>query len=331
MKTTTLRAFTLSTGLTLGLATPALAHLGSFSPSYGYNINVPSGGSANWCDVSYYNAGTYGANSGGGSGPTALAPDSGLWRVVGPIGGFFPSTAARNTAISGAPPYPTTVPPGTVAAYMVGQHFPGRGGDGANLAFRNDTPAGTGDAKYEYSLDAYDMGGFAPASITSGTVGTQFYFMPDPGVAPHPGAPARDKFVLSLKDSIGNIGVQWGYADDNEVYWRTNTSGAWNYTGVYATIADWDGVKLDVDLTNDTFGIDYYDVTTNTWSTMVPSGTVLGAAMQDLTVLGWQLADAVSMGTGGKNYFDDFSFNVPEPSSLALVLAGLAVMARRRA
>jgi hypothetical protein len=330
MKSKSSRAFTVSAGAIVGLATPALAHLGSFSPSYGYNINVPSGGSANWCDVSYYNAGTYGANSGGGSGPTAITPDSGLWKLVGPIGGFFPSPAARNAAVGTAPPYPTTVPSGTVAAYMVGEHFPGRGGDGANLAFRNDTPAGTGDAKYEYTLDSYDFGGPAPASITSGTVSTQFYFMPDPGTTPNPGTRARDKFVLSLKDSGGNIGVQWGYADDNEIYWRTNTSGAWNYTGVHATLGDWDGVKLSVDLTSDTFGIDYYDVASNTWSNMVPSGTALGTVMQDLTVLGWQLADAVNLGIGGKNFFDDFSFTVPEPSSVMLVLAGAVVMVRRR-
>lgn len=330
MKTMSLRAFMVS-GAVLGLASPAMAHLGSFSASYGYSINVPSGGPANWCDVSYYNAGSYGALSGGGSGPTAIAPDSGNWKLISQIGGFFPSTAARNAAISGAPPYPTTVPPGTVPAYMVGQHSPGRGGDGANLAFRNDTPAGTGDAIYEYSLDTYDTGGPAPAGITSGTVDTQFYFMPDPGVAAQPGVRARDKFVLSLKDTLGNIGMQWGYADDNEIYWRTNTSGAWNYTGAYATLGDWDGVKLNVDLTNDTFGVDYFDVTSSTWSTMVPSGTVLGAAMQDLTVLRWQLADAVSLGIGGKNFFDDFSVTVPEPASLALLLLGLTALGRRRA
>jgi hypothetical protein len=309
----------------------AVAHLGSFTPADGYTLSVPSGGSANWCDVSYYNAGAYGPNSGGGS-LTSIVPDSGLWRVTGQVGGFFTSSAARAAAVGGAPPYPVNVPSNTVPAYIVGNHFPGRGGDGSNLAVRNDTAAGTGDIKYQYSLDTFDTGGPVPSSVTSGVVTTQFYFMTDPGVPPNPGTRARDKFIMSFTDSLANIGVQWGYADDNEVYWRTNTSGAWNYTGVYATSADWDGVRMDIDLTNDTFGLDYYDVGTNTWSTMVPAGTALGTPMQNMTVLGWQLADAVNTGIGGKNFFDDFSFTVPEPSSAAMLLsmAGVIGLLRRR-
>src|SRR5262245_40598818 len=119
MKSERLTVLAISAGAIAGLASPAFAHLGSFSPAYGYNISVYSG-SANWCDVSYYNAGSYGAFSGGGSGPTSIAPDSGNWKLISQVGGFFPSTAARNAALLGAPPYPTSVPPGTIAAYMVG-------------------------------------------------------------------------------------------------------------------------------------------------------------------------------------------------------------------
>lgn len=329
MKATAMRSAVLVGTAAFGLSGTALAHLGSFDQSYGYTINVPSGGNANWCDVTYYNAGAYGGNSGGGF-LTPLAPDSGQWKLVSQVGGFFSSNAARNAALLGAPPYPTGIPSGTVPAYIVGEHFPGHNNDGANLALRNDTPQGTGDIVYDYSLDTFDFGGSTPSSVTSGTVGTQFYFMPDPGTTPNPGTRARDKFQLTFRDTSGNVGLQWGYADDNEVYWRTSTSSNWNYTGVYATIGNWDGVKVDIDLTSDTFGIDYYDVGTNTWSNMVPAGTALGTPMQNLTTLRWQLADAVSQGIGGKNFFDDFSFTVPEPASVLLLLVGGATLLRRR-
>lgn len=315
----------------INLASPALAHLGSFRPADGYNISQYVG-SVNWADVSYFNAGSYGANAGGGSGPTLIAADSGKWKVDGQIGGYFTSSAVRNSVVGSAPPYPGSIPSTAPSypIYIVGEHFPGRGGDGCNLAVRNDTPAGTGMLNYDYSLDQYDFGGSNPASVTSGTVSTQFYFMPDPGTTPGQGTRARDKFIMSFRDSSANTGLQWGYADDNEVYWRTN-SGPWNYTGVYATLGNWDGVKVSIDLTADTFGIDYYDVNTNTWSNMVAAGTALGAPMTDLTHLGWQLNDAVNTGIGGKNFFDDFSFTVPEPSTLVLGALGLAALRRRRA
>ncbi|MBI5864605.1 MAG: PEP-CTERM sorting domain-containing protein [Planctomycetes bacterium] len=329
MNATKLRTLAITTGALAGLASPALAHLGSFTKADGYSLWVPSG-AVNWCDVTYYNAGAWGVNSGGGSGPTPIAPDSGLWSLVSPVGGFFPSAAARNAAVGSAPPYPTVAPAGTIPAYIVGDHFPGRTGDNANLAVRNDTPAGTGSIQYDYALDTYDFGGPVPSSVTSGPVSMQFYFMPDPGTQPQPGRPARDKFVMSLKDSSGNTGLQWGYTDDNEIYWRDSSSNAWNYTGVYANIANWDGVRMDLDLTNDTFGIDYYNVNTNTWSNMVAAGTAMGSAMTNFTTVRWELADAVNVGVGGKNFFDDFSFAVPEPSSLVLLLGGLASLLRRR-
>jgi hypothetical protein len=308
---------------------PASAHLGSFTPADGYTLSVPVG-SANWCDVSYYNAGAYGANSGGGSGPTLLVPDSGLWKLTSNAGGFFPNAAARNAAVGGAPPYPNTVPPGTVPVYMVGNHFPGRGGDGSNLAFRNDSAIGAGPAVYEYTLDTYDMGGSNPSSITSGTVTVEFYFCPNPSDPPNPGTPPSDKFTLSFMDTSSNIGVEWGYGRDNEVTWRTTAGGSWTYTGIYADATNWDGLRLTLDLSADTFMMEYYDISATSWTTLAPSGTALGVAMLDLTRLVWRLEDGVNSGLGGKNYFDDFSFVVPEPSTLVLASLGLAAVCRRR-
>lgn len=317
-------------------ADTAFARLGTFSANDGYQHIINTPGGYNFSDVTYYNAGDYGINAGGGSGPTFIAPDSGKWQIVGQVGGFFSTAASRNAAVSGAPPYPL-VYPGTTPSYMVGGHFPGRNNDGHNLAFRNDTPSGTGPAIYEYSLDQYDMG-VVPSTVTSGSLSTQFYFLPTVAVPNNTGAPAIDKFTMSFVDSLGNVGLQWGYARDNEVVWRDSSSNNWNYTGIYAADQSgnsWDGVKVEIDLTADTFKLDYFDLSANAWINLAPSGTSLGQSMTDFTVLRWQLEDDTSTHFFGKNYFDDFSFNVvPEPSTIVLGIFGAialgAVAIRRR-
>lgn len=316
-------------GVVGAAALPASAHLGSFAPADGYTLSLFSG-PVNWCDVSYYNAGAYGPNSGGGPGPTNIVPDSGLWRVVGPVGGFYPTAAARNAAVGGAPPYPTSAP-GSLPIYIVGDHGPGRT-DASSLAFRNDTPRGTGAAVYDYSIDTYDTGGVAPAAVTGGPVSHQIYLRPNPSDPPNPdGTPAGDKFSLGFMDSVGNIGAQWGYARDNEIYWRPGSAGPWTYTGIYADPGDWDGVRIDIDLTADTFSLDYYDVSSTTWLNLAPAGTPLGAAMGNFTTLRWLLEDGVNSGVGGKNFFDDSSFIIPAPGAAGLLaLAGAAAARRRR-
>ncbi len=325
-------------------AEPAHARLGTFSPADGYQhfTAVPPGTSYSWSDVAYYNAGDHGTNVGGGS-LTFLTHNTGnRWNLVSSLGSFFPDAATRNAALGVHPPYPVVQPTGGAAAYMVGAHFNGRNNDGYNLAFRNDTALGTGPVVYDYYLDSYDMG-VNPASITSGSIETQFYFLPTLPKAPVVGSDGTlsnpDKFSLSFMDTNDNIGLQWGYAKDNEVYWRTNTSGPWNYTGVYAanqSSNQWDGVKVSIDLSSDTFGLDYYDVGTNTWSNMVAAGTPLGTPLQDFTKLRWQLEDDGGTFFAGKEYFDDFSFSssvVPEPGMGALgtmaILCGLGFRRKR--
>ncbi|GJQ31063.1 MAG: hypothetical protein HBSAPP03_29470 [Phycisphaerae bacterium] len=311
-------------------ASPALAVLGSFGPNEGYSLSVYSGG-YNWADVTYYNAGAYGPAAGGGSGPNFIAPDSGLWRLVSNAGGFFSNSAARNATLGGAPPYPTTHPTG-VPAYLVGAHFPGRNNDGYNLAIRNDTPSGSGPVTYDYDLDIYDTGGSNAAATTSGVVTSQFYYLADPDMPYQPGTPRQDKFTMSFMDALGNIGLQWGYSRDNMVAWRDSPSAPWNYTGIQALPTSWDGVKVSMDLTADTFGIDYYDAVLNTWSSIVPAGTPMGMNMANFTTIRWQLEDSVHLGIGGKNMFDDFSFGgfIPSPAGGAVLAMGMMVLGRRR-
>lgn len=311
-------------------AAPAFAGLGSFGPNDGYSLNLYSGG-YNWADVTYYNAGAYGPNSGGGSGPTFIAPDSGRWRLVSNAGGFFSNSAARAATLGGAPPYPTSHPNG-VGAYLVGAHFPGRNNDGYNLAIRNDTPAGSGPVAYDYDLDIYDTGGVVPSTQTSGTVGFQIYFMSDPDSPWQPGTPRQDKFTMSFLDQFGNIGAQWGYSRDNQIAWRDGPSSPWNYTTWNASPSLWNGMRVSLDLTNDTFSLDFYDDASATWNTIVVPGTGMGAAMTNFTTVRWQLEDAVHLGVGGKNFFDDASTSgfIPAPGALALLGLGTLLSGRRR-
>ena len=308
-----------------GAVSPASAYLGSFAPNDGYQIIQQ------WVDVSYFNAGQNGINAGGGS-MGHIAPDSGLWKVTpNYAGGIYTNWAARQAALTTVVGnvYPA-VPPATGGGpvYIVGNHGPGRT-DNSALAFRNDTPAGSGAARYDYSIDTFDTGGVAPATITSGVVSMQIYMLASPMVPSSTGAAARDKFTMSMTDQSGNIGMQWGYAEDNEVYWRPGSTGAWTYTGTFVDSGLWDGVKVDIDLTADTFKMSYYDASASTWFTMANT-TALGVPMTNLTHLGWQLEDDVHLGTGGKNFFDDATFSIPAPGTGALGLLGLALIRRRR-
>ncbi|QDT00228.1 PEP-CTERM sorting domain-containing protein [Adhaeretor mobilis] len=305
----------------LCLTTSAQAYLGSFAPSDGYHVQ--SG--LVYGDVSYYDAGQYGANAGGGSGPNQIVADSGLWSVQKTVGGYFSNIGDRVNYISGTPPYPNTGT-GALAAYVVGNHGPGRT-DNSSLAIRNDTPLGvTGPLVYDSKLDTFDFGGVAPVSVTSGPLQVGLYFCPNPGDSvPDPSGSIADKFTMSLLDSTGNIGLQWGYSRDNTVTWRDSPSNSWNVTSIVADQTNWDGVRFDLDLTADTFAMDYFDVSASIWTNIVPTGTAMGQAMGNFTEIRWQLEDGLNAGVGGKNFFDDFSFTVvPEPSSLMLLAGALS-------
>ncbi len=312
----------LAAAATLTPALPAAAYLGSFTGNDGYFL----GSGTILGDVTYYNAGQYGPNAGGGPGPTQITADTGLWSLVSPVGGYFANTADRLAATSAGPPYPTN-PTTAVPAYLVGDHFPGRN-DFGSLALRNDTPLGTGAMVYDYQFDTYDFGGLAPASITAGPLVLCFYFCPNPGDTPNPGTRTGDKFTLSLTDSSGNVGMEFGYLRDNAVVWRDSNTNPWNPTAFIADQSNWDGVRITLDLTSDTFGFDYYDVSNNTWNTIVSPGTAMGMPMNNFTTLRWQLEDGLSAGIGGKNFFDDFK-PLPEPASATALLA-LAAFTRRR-
>jgi hypothetical protein len=326
----------------LVLTAPAHAYLGGFEPADGYILApIPQGSNpaSLYSDVTYYNAGQHGANAGGG-GPVTVAPDSGLWDLLTPAGAFFRNVATRTTYTGGAPPYgpyPTFGSGDDVPAYIIGNHSPGYLSPSA-LALRNETPLFGppigGPMEYDYDLDTYDFGGQVPASITGGVVTVAFRFCPNPSDPPT-GGPPRDKFIMSFVDGGGTIGAQIGYAGNNDVYWRTGSSGPWTYPGITADATNWDQFSVSIDLTADTFSVNYHQIVPNINTTIVPAGTPI-VPMGNLTNLRWFLTDQVLGGTGGKNFFDAFQFTVPvipEPSSVLLVLSGalgLGASVRRR-
>jgi hypothetical protein len=309
--------------------TSAHAYLGSYGPNDGYNLSMFAGGN-NWCDVTYYNAGAYGANAGGGFAAN-IAPDSGLWKLRSQNGAFFATNAARNAQVGTAPPYTAAPLTGGATSYIVGAHFSGRNNDGFNLALRNDNPSGFGAIVYDYSLDTFDTGGPVAALQNSGTVTYETYFMTDPDSPPNSDGTFSDKFRMSFMDSLGNIGAEWGYSRDNQVAYRDGPSSNWTYTTWNAGPANWNGIRMALDLTADTFSFDYYDEASNTWNPII-AGASMGTAMGNFTTIRWQLEDAVNFGIGGKNFFDDSSFTgfVPAPGVAGLLLGGALMTARRR-
>ena len=318
------------------LCAPSWAALVSFGPSDGYGFT----GASVTGDVTYYNAG---AGPVPANGPLPyIAPDSGQWRLLSGVGGYFANatnraamTAAYGT--NGPGSYTPTllgnltfVPPNAVAAYVVGHHPGGRTG-GSSLAMRNDTSVGTGEMKYRYELQTADLG-LAPATLTSGLISTEFYFCPNPAGAP-PGLGLANKFAMSFVDNstlAGLVGLEFGYSYNNTVQWRASSSGAWTNTAQIADASNWDGVRVNIDLDTDMFSIDYFDVSASTpqWNPLVGL-TATGGSLANVTRLDWTLQDGVSSGNGGKNFFDDFRFTtqtVPEPESLVLALVALAAV-----
>jgi len=312
--------------LSLAFTTSTHAYLGSFDVPDGYNpfaTQVPGTPPSDFSDVTYYNAGVIG--------PKVQIPfNTGEWTLLTQAGAFFPTTAVHNAQVSAAPPYPAFPFFVAVPDYIIGNHPGGR--TGGALALRNEGGA-NGAMEYDYSLDSVDFGGPTPASVTSGSVLTQFYFCPN-GMDNNPTA---EKFIMSFRDSSGNTGLQVGYRHDNHVQWRPGSSGSWTATGITADSLAYDGFRVDMNLSNDTFQLEYFDLSANTWSTLAAAGTPLGASMQNLTNLRWKLDEFTVAGDpsgyAGKNFFDDFSFKVnpvPEPSSCLLLLTGLSSLFIRR-
>jgi hypothetical protein len=312
--------------LSLALTTSAYAYLGSFDVPDGYNqfgLQVPGTPPSDFGDVTYYNAGVIG--------PKVQIPfNTGQWQLLTQAGAYFATSAIRNPNVGSAPPYPAFPFSVAVPDYVIGNHPGGR--TGGALALRNEGGP-DGAMEYDYTLDSVDFGGPAPGSVTAGSVLTEFYFCPN-GMDSNP---TNEKFIMSFRDSTGSTGLQVGYRHDNQVQWRPGNSGSWTATGITADSLAYDGFRVDMNLSADTFQLEYFDVSASTWSTLAVAGTPLGASMQNLTDLRWWLDELTVAGDpsgyAGKNFFDDFSFKVtpvPEPSTCLLMLTGLCGWLVRR-
>jgi hypothetical protein len=311
---------------------PKTAHawLGGFENADGYAYAFTYPQLDNYVDLTHYNAGQWGPNAGGGAAfQQAVNTPVALWSYSSVAGSAFPNAATRIANLGAAPPwnaYPAGAT-GSIPAYFVGAHFGGRLGTNA-LAIRN--AATDGPLKYDYRIDSYDFGGVAPATVTSGTIATGFYYQPNPAdnITDSSGQ-SPVKFAMSITDSTGNVGFEWGYLRDNTVLWRQGNANPWNTTTLSGDPFDYDGITFSVDLTAQTFTLDYYDISANL-TTNLATNLALGATMTDFTHIGWYMTDNVYTGVGGKNFFDDFAFSVPEPASALLLLAALTPLLKKR-
>lgn len=316
------------------VASPAMAYLGSFESGDGYRFLGPLPN--DWIDVTNYNAGATNDVDASYAPLTPIPFNSGLWKITGPgPGSFYINATDRATYINPgsppAPPYPAGAAKGPIiGAYLIGDH--GGGHTGNALAMRNTTPAGSGPMEYDYTIDKFDFGGIVPSTVTAGTIKTSFWFWPSN--PEQTVVPPKEKFIMSFGDGT-NIGFQWGYARDNQLYWRPGSSGAWNMTSLFANDpSQYDKMTMEINLTAQTFKIDFSDTSTSLTTTLAPT-QALGAGMSNFTHIGWSLADnlqAGPLGWGGKNFFDDFVFDVPvpEPSSALAMLAAGALAAIKR-
>ena len=89
-------------------------------------------------------------------------------------------------------------------------------------------------------------------------------------------------------------------------------------------------MRSTLDLTADTFMLEFYDSVGATWNTIAPAGTPMGSSMGNFTGLRWQLEDGINAGLGGKNFFDDASFSIPTPGATALAGIAMLTSLRRR-
>ena len=224
-----------------------------------------------------------------------IAADSGKWKVDGQVG-VLNNAATRalgrwqRAALSGVRSSARLQP-----VYMVGNHF--SGGDGSNLAFRNDTPPGNA-ANYNYFMDAVRHRRAGAVERDHGRRFAAVLLLPQPPMTRSRrvtrSSRCRFRTRATRRASSGLRAGQRGVLPRRQLRMSSPTPASMRDD------TNWDGIKASIDPTAGTFGIDYYVVATNTWSTLVPSGTPLGNSMTNFTTLGWRLEDGVNGGSAAR-------------------------------
>ncbi len=281
-----------------------------------------SGDGTHGSDVTRYNAGLFGVNNGGPGGlGTDIADDSGAWRALS--GGRLNDDAAapdfNGTAIQGRD-------------HMIAWLYPGAR-EGQQVL---DLLASDVDLAYEYSLDARDLNGTAPAATGAHEVTMSFWFCPtdsDDGFA-------GNVLGLAMRDDQGRGLIEIGWSGDNELQYRVGAASLWQSTGVLAGTHGWSNAVLVADTFANTVSLSvsaWDDIGSLGAPQDLVSATAVGFDASAVETLRWTaeggILDAGSGAVAYKNTFDEFEFNVapvPEPGSAVLLAAGLLLRWRRR-
>jgi hypothetical protein len=288
--------------------------------AYPTTTNDPSHGP----DVTRYNAGEFGVNSGGPGGVgTDIGDNTGLWKAV---------TGGRLNEDATAPFYPGTTP--FDRDHIIGWRYPGAR-TGSNVL---DVLAAETDLVYDYSMDSRDLAGYAPSATGSHEVSMSFWFCPTYLDDTY----TDNVFGLAIKDNLGQSLIEFGYTGDNRVQYRVGASSLWQTTSIVAGIDGWSNAFIEVNTLTNTAsfalrawndGGMYLETQSN-----VLTDVAIGLDAGSLETLRWSAEGGLlDEGTGDqayKNTFDDFEFTVapvPEPgSALLIALGGFLALRRKR-
>jgi len=273
----------------------AYAYLGGFEADDGYeNVGfMPPGG----FNVSYYNAGEYGANVDPLNSYQQGPNGAGLWeRLRGPT----------IHALHGA--YATSHGPGS----NVMPH-----GGARALVVTTNTDDWTGNSQlYSYEIDQHDLDGFNPALTGTESVMMSFWVCSEIfGSATGNGlGPGTRGNIISFWDGPGasaTSGLQLGYhqpgTTDDEVSFRFGNSGPWTDTGIVVDPHGWHRFDVTLDLATDRASVRYVDPVVPSNSTNLASSVPM-PAMSALREIRFESTPGVN----NDKYFalDDFDFEV---------------------
>jgi len=203
-------------------------------------------------DVTRYNAGQAGARA-------DILDDSGLWSAA-PGSGGRPQFDASN---------------GVNQFQFISTHDAGTRPPGDQNALVVRTFASTNLLDYRYTMDALDLGGIAPGSLTGATYSIQFVFCPQSG-------PAGNISLLGFADDALNTALQIGTTGTGGFQYRPGSSAALTTTATQIGFNGWSEVTITINTAANTAGITVSPWNDTTSSLGAPISIVSGMAIPDL-------------------------------------------------
>ena len=261
-------------------------------------------------DVVTYDAGQYGLNTGGSGTATPITPNTGLWRKLqGPL---FPTLG-----LAGGVAYGTghqnldrTNPSTADQALVITTNA-----DGWNL----------GPQEYAYSVDSFDLGGYNPLSTGGQTVQVSFWSCAQIwGTAEGGGlGPNTIGHTVAFLDSGAQLGFQVGYNQPgtSQDFAAYNVNGTWVQTAIQVYPHTWHRWDVTMDLSTNQVSIDLYDTVLNQLNTLVTNAPMINS-LANFTEM--RFVSTAGVNNAKVWALDDFTMQVPEPSSAFMCLAASA-------